>query len=89
VFSERYKLKFVEIERKIEKQDSVNSENGNADEDQELFNQIVDAVNMANGNDCSPETFEDEKVIDIQELHNEGEDNKSDTEGADNAQDSD
>eukprot|EP00090_Calanus_glacialis_P024964 TRINITY_DN38778_c0_g1_i1.p1 TRINITY_DN38778_c0_g1~~TRINITY_DN38778_c0_g1_i1.p1 ORF type:complete len:246 (-),score=64.68 TRINITY_DN38778_c0_g1_i1:130-795(-) len=87
VFSERYKLKFVEIEREIEKQDSVNSENGDSDEDQKLFNQIVDAINGANENDCISETFEEEKVIDIQEF--EREDNKSNTEVGDNTQDSD
>ena len=66
MFSERYKLKFVKIEREIEKQDSVNSENGNSDEDQELFNQIVDAINEANENDCCSETFKEDKVIDVE-----------------------
>lgn len=60
VFSERYKLKFVKIEREIEKQDSVNGENGNSD-DQELFNQIVDAINEANKNDCSLKGFEEDR----------------------------
>ena len=78
VFSERYKLKFVKIEREIEKQDSVNSENGNADEDQELFNQIVDAINEANENDSSSE----------KEVHNnECEYTKSDTEDWNNTPD--
>ena len=90
VFSERYKLKFVKIETENKKQDSVNSENGNSDEDQELFNQIVDALNEANENDCCSESFKEDQVIDIEEIHkNEYEDDKSDTEGADNTQDSD
>ena len=63
VFSERYKLKFVKIEREIEKQESVNSENGNSDEDQELFNQIVDAINESNENECSSKTFEQDRII--------------------------
>jgi hypothetical protein len=63
LFSERYKLKFVKIESEIEKQESVNSENGNSDEDQVLFNQIVDAINEANENECSSETFEQDRVI--------------------------
>ena len=41
-------------------------------------------INEANENDCCSETFKEDKVIDVEEVHkNEYEDDKSDTEDSD------
>jgi len=66
VFSERYKLKFVKIDKQVKKQESI-SEDDHSYEDHELFNQIVDAINEAN--DCKPDAGEQQTCDNIHECY--------------------
>ena len=82
VFSERYKLKFVENEEKAE---NVTSVDGKLEVDHELFHQIADAINEANETVCMSEVIDNEKDINSFENKNtERENDKSSSEESDN-----
>ena len=90
VFSERYKLKFVELWEQIEKDENVTSVEGPLEGENELFHQIADAINEANETVCVSEISNSEKDINsIENQNTDKENDKSSAEESDNAPDSD